>query len=119
MLWATRRDRAPAGSSSKYPYFEQRRAVPVRGARSPTPTATPLAEPVSYEWNHGLGEIVQAVLDAGLTLTRLVEHDEVDWPAYPWMVETGHGHWRLPDGATRPSRSSTRSKATPTERAAQ
>ena len=27
------------------------------------------------------------MLDAGLTLTRLAEHDEVDWPAYPWMVE--------------------------------
>ena len=52
---------------------------------------------VSHEWNHGLGEIVQAVLDAGLTLTRLVEHDFAEWKALDWMEVDDKGHWRLPD----------------------
>ena len=89
VLWATD-EIAPGRLELKYSYFEQ--PEPFRFEEAFTYTdGEALAEPVGYEWNHGLGEIVQAVLDAGLTLTRLVEHDEVDWPAYPWMVATGRG----------------------------
>jgi len=98
VLWATD-EIGPGRLELRYPYFE--RAEPTRFEEAYTYTdGEPLADPVGYEWNHGLGEIVQAVLDAGLVLTRLVEHDEVDWPAYPWMVETGRAHWRLPDDST-------------------
>lgn len=37
----------------------------------------------SVEWNHGLAEIVTAVLEAGLELTSLFEHDSVPWEALP------------------------------------
>jgi SAM-dependent methyltransferase len=53
---------------------------------------------VSHEWNHGLGEIVTAVLDAGLKLTMLEEHDSVPWEALPGqMDEIGDCEWRLSD----------------------
>ena len=39
----------------------------------------PIASPEQYEWNHGLGEIVQAVIDAGLRVTALREHTEIEW----------------------------------------
>ncbi len=42
-----------------------------------------VTQPRSMEWNHGLGEIVTAVLDAGLELTSLTEHDSVPWDALP------------------------------------
>ncbi|HEX8497812.1 MAG TPA: class I SAM-dependent methyltransferase, partial [Actinomycetales bacterium] len=32
---------------------------------------------VTHEWSHGLGEVVTALLDEGLTVTGLVEHDSV------------------------------------------
>ena len=52
----------------------------------------------SAEWNHGLGEIVTALLDHGLELTALVEHDSVPWDALPGqMEEIGGGEWRLRD----------------------
>jgi hypothetical protein len=60
-----------------------------------------LASPVTYEWNHGLGEIVQAVLDAGMVLSRLEEHDAVEWQALPWMVRGDDGRFRLPSGSER------------------
>jgi SAM-dependent methyltransferase len=51
---------------------------------------------VSHSWNHGLGEIVTALFDAGMTLTMLVEHQSVPWNALPGqMVEDGDGEWRL------------------------
>lgn len=57
---------------------------------------------VSHEWNHGLGEIVSALLEAGLQITGLVEHDTVPWEARPGeMVPVGGGEWRL---AERPER---------------
>lgn len=45
-----------------------------------------VAQPRSMEWNHGIGEIVTAVLDAGLELTSLTEHDSVPWDALPGFM---------------------------------
>lgn len=57
-----------------------------------------VASPVSREWNHALSEIVMAVLDAGLTLELLQEHDSVPWDALPGlMVEDEVGEHRLAD----------------------
>jgi hypothetical protein len=52
----------------------------------------------TYEWNHGLGQIITALLDAGLSLTMLVEHDSVPWDALPGMMEhLCEGEFRLRD----------------------
>lgn len=45
-----------------------------------------VGQPRSMEWNHGLGEIVTAVLDAGLELASLTEHDSVPWDALPGLL---------------------------------
>ena len=53
---------------------------------------------VSYEWSHGLGEIVTALLEEGMDITALAEHDSVPWQALPGkMHKTGDGKWRLAD----------------------
>lgn len=57
----------------------------------------PVSQPVTYEWSHGIGEVVQAVLDAGLRLTRLEEHRELAWRFLDWMVPTERGGYVLPD----------------------
>jgi len=54
----------------------------------------------TLEWNHGLGEIVTALLDAGMTLTGLVEHDSVPWEALPGLMAPlpeNSNEWRLVD----------------------
>lgn len=53
----------------------------------------------TYEWNHGLGEIVTGCLDAGLTMTGLAEHDSLPWPQLgPLMTrDDATGEWRLTD----------------------
>jgi SAM-dependent methyltransferase len=85
----------------RFPYFET--AEPLRWEEPTTYTGSDdlLAHPVTYEWNHGLGETVQAVLDAGLTLTRLEEHTEVEWASLPGLVPTSDGRYALPDGRDR------------------
>jgi SAM-dependent methyltransferase len=60
------------------------------------------AHTVNYTFNHGIGEVVTALLDVGLVLTMLVEHDSVPWNALPGQMQEGpDGEWRLVD---RPAR---------------
>jgi SAM-dependent methyltransferase len=61
-------------------------------------TATTFAHTRTHSWNHGLGEIVTALLDAGMDLTQLVEHDSVPWEALPGKMErVDLDEWRLAD----------------------
>jgi 2-polyprenyl-3-methyl-5-hydroxy-6-metoxy-1,4-benzoquinol methylase len=57
----------------------------------------------SAEWNHGLGELVSAVLEVGLQVTGLTEHRSIPWQAMAHMVEVpsadGTGEWALPGDA--------------------
>ncbi|MGV9452441.1 class I SAM-dependent methyltransferase [Streptomyces sp. NPDC003635] len=51
----------------------------------------------SFEWMHGMGEVVTALNEAGLTVRRLRESDELPWQRWPQMVRTPSGWWRLPE----------------------
>jgi SAM-dependent methyltransferase len=54
-----------------------------------------------YNWLHPLGDILTAVIDAGLTLAYLREHDSLPWRLYPTLVADAAGMWRLPPGQPR------------------
>jgi len=62
-----------------------------------------VTSPENHAWNHGLGEIVTAVLDAGLRLTGLVEHDSLPWNPFGDLMslDAATGEYRL---VTRPER---------------
>ena len=50
----------------------------------------------THEWNHGLGEIVTALIAQGLQITGLVEHDSVPWEALVGqMTNDDRSEWRL------------------------
>jgi SAM-dependent methyltransferase len=57
------------------------------------------ADHTEHGWNHGLAEIVTALIDAGLRLDRLDEQPFLEWPA-DFLVERepGSGVYVLPDG---------------------
>lgn len=67
------------------PYFEQPEPLVWNDEYTYAGTDR-VAQPRSMEWNHGLGEIVTAVLDAGLELTSMTEHDSVPWDALPGLM---------------------------------
>jgi SAM-dependent methyltransferase len=52
----------------------------------------------TYEWNHTLGEVVSAVIEAGLALEFLHEHDYTLFPRWPFLEKTGFDTYRLPEG---------------------
>ncbi|MPZ99416.1 MAG: methyltransferase domain-containing protein [Dehalococcoidia bacterium] len=99
-LWALDDERDDRLLVTRYPYFET--PEPQRWVTPNTYTDGPeLEHPTTYEWNHGLGEIVTALIDAGLRLEFLHEHRFVDWQALPWMVRADPGRYRLPEGDER------------------
>ena len=55
----------------------------------------PIATP-TYEWQHTLGDIVTALLDAGLRIEFLHEFPYCHYQAFPVMVQGEDGWWRLP-----------------------
>ena len=60
-----------------------------------------MTSPGQYQWNHGLGETVQAVIDAGLTVTSLREHRECEWKALDFFEKGDDGKFRLVEDADR------------------
>ena len=51
----------------------------------------------TYEWIHPLGETVTALLDAGLTLRWLHEHESVPWRMFKVLEQDAGGMYRWPD----------------------
>jgi SAM-dependent methyltransferase len=62
---------------------------------------TPLANTREYSWNHALSDIVGGLLDRGLRLDFLHEHERVPWQIFPAAVAVGDGLYRMPDGFPR------------------
>jgi SAM-dependent methyltransferase len=95
VLWSLDYDRTDGLLVLTEPYFEQ--AEPQEYDEPGTYVATDrvFTRTRSLEWNHGLGEIVTAVLDAGMTLTGLVEHQTVPWKALDGLMTERDGEWQL------------------------
>ena len=87
----------------RYPYFETADPMVFEDDGTYVETDAVFEHNVTHSWNHGLGEIVTALIDAGLAITGLVEHDSVPWEALPGrMSQVGDlGEWRLTDNPAR------------------
>jgi SAM-dependent methyltransferase len=59
---------------------------------------TPLAHAKTYLWIHSIGFIVSGLMDAGLKIEVLHEHDWLPWKLFPMMIKDEKGHYRLPAG---------------------
>lgn len=102
VLWSLEDGRADDLLVVKYPYFETAEPVVFDDPGTYVATETPIEHGVTHTWNHGIADIVTALLDAGLTLTGLAEHDSVPWQALPGlMTRDDAGEWRLTDNPSR------------------
>ncbi|HEX9031321.1 MAG TPA: class I SAM-dependent methyltransferase [Streptosporangiaceae bacterium] len=98
MLWALQDGREDGLLVVQYPYFERDQPTVFDEGGTYVSTDAVFEHNMTHEWNHGLGEIVTALLDAGMTITALTEHDSVPWVALPGQMEDiGGGEWRLAD----------------------
>jgi SAM-dependent methyltransferase len=98
MLWSLADPRPDKLLTVEYPYFERAEPTVWNEGGTYVETDTVFTANTTHEWNHGLGETVTALLDAGLHLTGLVEHHTVPWEALPGlMTQVAPNEWQLTD----------------------
>ena len=98
ILWALDEQRPDGLLVAEYPYFEREEPMIFDDPGTYAETDSTFTQNVTHMWNHGLGEIVTALLDAGMELTMLEEHDSLPWEALPGnMTQIEPGEWRLTD----------------------
>ena len=86
------------GLAIEYPYFETAEPLVWDEPGTYVETDVEFTQNVTHEWNHGLGEILTALLAGGDGAHGLVEHTSVPYEALPGQMEdVGGGEWRLKD----------------------
>ena len=101
VLWAIDEEQT-GGLVLGYPYFEQSEPLVWDDASTYVETDESITSSVTHEWNHGIGEILTAVLEAGLTITGFVEHTSIPWEALPGRMRLDDdGEWMLSAHAER------------------
>jgi SAM-dependent methyltransferase len=102
MLWTLADPRPDGLLVVEHPYSETAAPTVWDEGGTYVETDATFVHNLTHEWNHGLGEIVGALLEVGMELTMLDEHDSVPWEALPGqMGRLDGGEWRL---AERPER---------------
>jgi SAM-dependent methyltransferase len=104
MLWSIDESRPDGLLVVDVPYFERPEPSVWNDSGTYVATDAEFVHTTTHEWNHGLGEIVTALLRHGFTLTMLVEHDSAPWDPLPGrtVVDALGEHrltdrrWRLP-----------------------
>ncbi|MCU7649969.1 class I SAM-dependent methyltransferase [Pseudomonas piscis] len=95
MLWAINEDHSDS-LRVELSYFERSEPLVWDDSSTYVETDKELEATVTHEWNHGLGEIISALLGQGLEITGLVEHQSIPWEALPGQMEVDeHGEYRL------------------------
>jgi len=98
MLWALEDSRPDGLLVVEYPYFEREEPMVFDEEGTYVETDAVFTHNRTHEWNHGLGEIMTALMTAGVDVTGFAEHDSVPWEALPGQMERiGGGEWRLAD----------------------
>jgi SAM-dependent methyltransferase len=98
MLWTLDEQRKDGILAVDYPYFEAGGAVLDDEDGTYVTTDATFTQNIAWSWNHGLGEMVTALLAVGMRITMLEEHDSVPWDALPGQMEDiGGGEHRLID----------------------
>lgn len=100
MLWALADARPDGLLVVEHPYVEV--AAPMVFDEPGTYVATDVefTQNRTMEWNHGLGQLMTALLDRGFEITAFEEHDSVPWEALVGAMEPHPDHpgeWRLRD----------------------
>ncbi len=98
VLWSLQYDREDGLLVIDYPYFERPEPIVEQTEGTYVDTDATFSANVTHEWNHGIGEILTALLRHGMQITGFVEHTSVPWQALPDQMEPiGGGEHRLAD----------------------
>jgi SAM-dependent methyltransferase len=89
---------APGELRLAYPYWEHEEPLTFMIKGSYADPDADVGDQTEHGWGHGLGEIVTALIEAGLRIERLVEHPFLEWKV-DYLVDAGDGTYVMPPGA--------------------
>jgi len=89
---------APGELVLEYPYWEHETPISIPVVGSYADRAATMATKTEHGWDHGLGEIVTALIEAGLRIEFLHEFPFVGWPV-GYLERAADGTYRLPASA--------------------
>lgn len=96
MLWALDEKREDDLLVVRYPYFESEEPLTEETSETYVETDAQFTATSMHSWNHGLGEVIGALLAEGFEVRLFEEHMSVPWNALPGhMIEGEDGEWRL------------------------
>jgi SAM-dependent methyltransferase len=82
--------------SIRWPYLEtgEPETFDISGTYTDATVAT--VHDRGHEWSHGLGEVVTALVGAGMRLDLLHEHTRTFYRSLPFLEEVAPGEWAVP-----------------------
>ncbi len=86
---------APGELRLQYPYWEHAEPLAFEVEGSYADRSAEVETRTEYGWDHGLGEIVTALIDAGLRIESLREFPWAAWQL-DFLLPDDDGSWRLP-----------------------
>jgi SAM-dependent methyltransferase len=89
---------APGELQLVYPYWEHRAPLAFDNVGSYADPDAPVSVPKEFGWDHGLGEIVTALIEAGLRIEWLREYPFLGWKL-DFLVQAADRTWRMPESA--------------------
>jgi SAM-dependent methyltransferase len=81
-----------------YPYLEHEEPTLVDEPGTYADPEAPTVHNRTTEWNHGVGQVVTALIEAGLVPEFLHERVEIFHDFTGWLVERSPGVWTAPEG---------------------
>lgn len=66
-----------------------------------TGSKTRIASARTFEWNHSISRVLNALTGAGMAIERIGEHDALPWEMFKLLERGEDGMWRLPAGHVR------------------
>ncbi|MFW9796955.1 MAG: class I SAM-dependent methyltransferase [Candidatus Thorarchaeota archaeon] len=81
----------------RYPYFQGKNPLSFEDEGTYADKSAKTGKMRSYEWNHSFSEIINVLIDVGLTIEFLHEFPMTTFKALPFMIEKEAGRWFLPD----------------------
>ena len=87
----------PDGRPGFFVPYLAREAVVMEQTHDYIDAAATLHHPTTYTWVHPLGDIVSGLLQAGMALDWLHEHDGVPWRLFGVLTRSADRLWRWPD----------------------
>ena len=98
LMWSLADKRAVTDTGLKlaYPYLSMRRSMMFVESGSYADKTLETRNNTTYEWPWGVGDVINALIGAGLVITQLKEHPRGFYPVSPEFVECSDGHYQLP-----------------------